>query len=109
RPPPAKAKAVDKKVRRRMISIPSHSSRESEQRTTLGTGQLFEGGVTNPVFCPVVIVKVPPFVLIDLEVFRFHCATEMLAVPTLPGGSAGVQWKGAGREFVVARDHGDWL
>ena len=45
-------------------------------RAALLLRELLKSEVTDTVLLPVLEVEVPPFVFVDRESFRFHCAAE---------------------------------
>ena len=58
---------------------------------------------------PILVVEVPPLVFIHGKTFRFHGATEQIAMPTLQGSAAEKRGKRARRHFVVQTWHFDGL
>src|SRR5271169_2169187 len=71
--------------------------------------QIFKLDVQDRVFVPVFVIEVPPLVFINSEAFRFHSATEQVAVPALERGAAWIIGEGARRHLIVRAWHFDGL
>src|SRR5215472_5937061 len=79
------------------LHLPSRDAASDEEfpipsLSTLGLpGQMLEGNVQNRILPPIFVVKVPPFVEINVEALLLECITEQSAVPPLQRSPTGIE------------------